>query len=172
MLDALGWWLAPHQAAAARQVDRLLLFHSTTRTPYLTVPMFEDPYQPTPQHRQSGSHDGFPNTPRWLRRGSPRGVRTVAGSVGVLVVLWLVVRTFRGEFYHDLPGEPWLVPSNSLNFGHPTTLARGAFFRSQNVLFSLISCHSAENLRNDTHYVTSFAQAGFSRFPLRYISIP
>lgn len=89
--------------------------------------MYEDAYQPIPKDRPSGSHDGPPSMARWLRRGSPRGVRTVVGCIGVLIVLCLVIGSLRSASYRYSPVEPWTVPSTSLNFDHPTVLARGAF---------------------------------------------
>lgn len=53
----------------------------------------------------------------------------MAGCIGVLVVLCLFFGSLRARLYPDSPRESWLDPSTSLNFDHPTTLARGALLK-------------------------------------------
>ncbi|KAJ3544446.1 hypothetical protein NMY22_g2773 [Coprinellus aureogranulatus] len=50
----------------------------------------------------------------------------------------------------DVP--PWLVPSSSLNFPHPTVLGR-------------------DNLRNDSHYLTAFPVAAFTNKVIAYMHL-
>ncbi|KAJ3528897.1 hypothetical protein NMY22_g9222 [Coprinellus aureogranulatus] len=111
--------------------------------------MAEGDYELLPQRSQPMQDSSWElEESVWQRKNNSKRRWALIGSAGLAVVLLVAIsETFRWqttcERLTTATQYPWLNTTNSLNYDHSTDLAR-------------------DNLRNDTHYITSFAQAGYS----------